>query len=154
MLINPSLVVVQQGAPAVALVNWLDRRGCGDYQGLSVDHKKDLKGSSICLVSDHEAAREVTGANQMNQKQVEPASWCKTIKPLLIVSDLVTLTLPEGKWVQNSKLSEFCGRRKFWMESVALVQGKLAHDKDVAVSARLWFKGKSFAWKVTSIGQS
>ena len=74
MLINPSLVVVQQGALAVALVNWLDRRGCGDYQGLSVDHKKDLKGSSICLVSDHEAAREVTGANQMNQKQVEPAS--------------------------------------------------------------------------------
>ena len=40
------------------------------------------------------------------------------------------------------------------MESVALVQGKLAHDKDVAVSARLRFKGKSFAWKVTSIGQS
>lgn len=152
MLINPSLVVVQQGAPVVVLVNWLDRRGCSDYQGLSVGHQKDLKGSSICLVSGQEAARGVTGANQMNQRQVEPASLYKTIKPLLIVSDLVTLTLPEGKWVQNSKLSEFCGRRKFWMESVALVQGKLAHDKDV--SARLRFKGKSFAWKVLSIGHS
>ena len=71
MLINPSLVVVQQGAPVVVLVNWLDRRGCSDYQGLSVDHQKDLKGSSICLVSGQEAAREVTGANQSYTNEPE-----------------------------------------------------------------------------------